>query len=86
MYGKQELKSPVVPPACRQGFARLAVKHGYTLLPFASVGLEDAVAVSSLGVDVTWLVRQAEPKWDTGGDSRLRLPFLFPYNSLERQV
>eukprot|EP00752_Nemacystus_decipiens_P005809 g5255.t1 len=67
------------------GFARLAVKHGYTLLPFASVGLEDAVAVSSLGLDVSWLAKQAEPKWDTGGGSRLRLPFLFPYNSFERQ-
>lgn len=53
------------------------------------MGLEDAVAVTSFGVDVTWLARQAEPKWDTGGSgggSRLRLPFLFPYNSLERQV
>eukprot|EP00903_Cladosiphon_okamuranus_P014938 g13829.t1 len=67
------------------GFARLAVKHGYTLLPFASVGFEDAVAIATLGLDVTWLAKQAEPKWDTGGGSRLRIPFLFPYNSLERQ-
>lgn len=77
---------------------RLAVKHGYALLPFASVGVEDAVSVA-FGLDVTWLAGKAESKWTTGssgGDgggsggggctNRLKVPFLFPYNSFERQV
>lgn len=58
----------------------MAVKHGYSIVPFASVGMEDAVSVA-FGVDVTWLVRKAEP--DRGP---LRIPFLYPYNSLQRQV
>lgn len=46
------------------------------------------MAVASFDLDVGWLARCAEPKRDTGGgaSSRLRLPFLLPYNSLERQV
>lgn len=63
-----------------QGFARMAVKHGYTVVPFASFGLEDAVSIA-FGVDVSWIARTAEP--DRGP---LYIPFLLPYNSLQRQV
>lgn len=58
----------------------MAVKHGYSLVPFASVGIEDAISVA-FRVDLTWLARKVEP--DRGP---LRLPFLFPYISLQRQV
>lgn len=58
----------------------MAVRHGYTLLPFASVGLEDAVSVA-FTLDVGWLVRRLLR--DRG---RLRIPLLYPYNSLQRQV
>lgn len=59
---------------------RVAVKHGYSLLPFASVGMEDVVSVA-FSLDVSWLAEKAER------DVRpLRIPFLYPYNSLERQV
>ncbi|CAM9142791.1 unnamed protein product [Ascophyllum nodosum] len=61
------------------GFARMAVKHGYAVVPFASVGLEDAVSIA-FGFDVTWIARKAEP-----GRGPLRLPILLPYNSLQRQ-
>lgn len=58
----------------------MAVKHGCSVVPFASIGLEDAVSVACR-LDVTWLARRAEP--DRGP---LYLPFLFPFNSLQRQV
>ena len=58
----------------------MAVKHGYAVVPFASVGLEDAVSIA-FGFDVTWIARKAEP-----GRGPLRLPILLPYNSLQRQV
>lgn len=63
-----------------QGFVRLAVKHGYTVVPFASFGLEDAVSIA-FNVDASCIARTAEP--DRGP---LYIPFLLPYNSLERQV
>lgn len=59
----------------------MAVRYGYALIPFASVGMEDAVKVA-FSVDVSWIARQLE-KQNRG---RLRVPFLYPYNSLERQV
>ena len=58
----------------------MAVKHGCSVVPFASIGLEDAVSVACR-LDVTCLARRAEP--DRGP---LYLPFLFPFNSLQRQV
>eukprot|EP00952_Eustigmatos_sp_NYUAD-ZCMA_P008986 37183-Eustigmatos_ZCMA.PRE.1 len=57
----------------------MAIKHGYTLIPFASVGLEDAL----------WVLMRVplQPLLLILGETRppASLPLLLPYNSFERQ-
>jgi len=63
----------------RLGFIRLAIKHDYTLVPFASVGMEDAL----------WLLFSIplQPVLSFLGDNRpsLHLPVVAAYNTCERQ-
>ena len=56
----------------RMGFARLAVQHGYTIVPVASVGVEDNVRVV-LDLDISWFMRLV-------GDKRrdVSLPLVCP--------
>lgn len=65
---------------CFQGFVRVAVKYGYSIIPFASVGVEDAARVA-FTVNLSWIVRQVDKN-----HGPMRIPILYPYNSLERQV
>jgi 1-acyl-sn-glycerol-3-phosphate acyltransferase len=46
----------------RQGFARMAIEHGYTIVPFASIGFEDVVRVA-FSISSSWF-------WKMIGDKK----------------
>lgn len=63
----------------RLGFIHMAIKHGYTLIPFVSVGIEDALW--------TLLRLPLQPLLRLIGEARppIAFPLLLPYNTFERQ-
>lgn len=64
----------------RLGWCHLAIKHEYTIVPFASVGLDDALWVLFRLPLQSLLQLMGQPR-----SSPLDLPILAPFNSLERQ-